>query len=114
MENSLVIIGGIIFNILASFCLKYSYVYSVQDIKIANIEINVLVVIAVLFYFCAFGLYYKSLQDLELSKAQPIFTIGTMLGVGSIGVIFFNESFDWKVVLSYCAFVFGILLLSVR
>ena len=94
MENILTIFGGIFFNVLASFCLKYSHNYTVQNIKIADVEISILVVIAVLFYFCAFGLYYKCLQDWDLSKAQPIFTIGTMLGVGLIGVIFFNESLD--------------------
>ena len=36
MENILTIFGGIFFNVLASFCLKYSHNYTVQNIKIAD------------------------------------------------------------------------------
>ena len=114
MINSLVIFGGIVFNVLASFLLKFSHTDKSSYIKIFQFEINLFLILSAFLYFCAFGLYFKSLQGLDLSRAQPIFTIGTMLGVGSLGILVFDEPLDWKVIVSYSAFIFGILILAIR
>ena len=113
MTNIALIFGGVFFNVIASFCLKYSYNDTSIHLKLAQAEFSIFLPISAFFYFCAFALYAKSLNSLNLSAAQPIFTIGTLLGVGLVGIFFFDEILNWKVLLSYIFFIFGIILLSV-
>ena len=112
--NMFVILLGIIFNVLASFLIKYSHIRSSIYLEILEFKLNIFVLLSAVLYFCAFIMYYLSLSGLALSKAQPIFTIGTMLGVASIGVFFFRESFDWNIIIAYSLFIIGIVLLSVK
>ena len=112
--NIFIILSGIIFNVLASFFIKFSHARSPIYLDILEIKLNIFLVLSAALYFCAFIMYYWSLSGLALSKAQPIFTIGTMLGVGSIGMLFFKESFDWNVVTAYILFAIGIILISIK
>ena len=112
--NIVIILLGIIFNVLASFLIKFSHTRSSIYLEILEIKLNIFVVLSAALYFCAFIMYYWSLSGLALSKAQPIFTLGTMLGVASIGVLFFRESFDWNIIMAYSLFIIGIVLLSIK
>ena len=114
MVNILIILLGIAFNVLASFFIKFSHTRPSVYFEILEIRVNFFLVLSAALYLCAFSMYYRSLSGLELTKAQPIFTIGTMLGVGSIGVLFFEESLTWHVGLAYLLFILGIMLLSIK
>ena len=114
MLNILIILLGIAFNVLASFFIKFSHTRSSVYLEILEFRVNIFLVLSAALYLGAFSMYYRSLLGLDLTRAQPIFTIGTMLAVGSIGVFFFKESLTWNVGVAYLLFMLGILLLSIK
>ena len=112
VPNIIWLIGGIAFNVLAAASLKYStQTEGMLKFSIGYLTLNKFILIALLSYLIAFGCYAQALEKINLSIAQPIYTIGSLTGVLLFAILFFDENIGSTEKFAYILMFLGLCIL---
>ena len=117
MIYKILLFAGVILNVIAQFLLKYG----MNQVGLIETNKNILLKLrpvllnpyfwgGVLFYGASFLVYSVVLSKLELSKAYPVSSVGAIILVVMVSILFLNESVTAAKIIGLILLIAGIII----